>query len=526
MKRILLVVLTIVALSCDKDKDLPNIDYQFDVKTQNKNVEKGLEVGKTVKLSYLIDLKYKRNNHELVKYELVSDKKFEAVDNLGNNIELNKQYSFDFSKDSLLIRYKGKESGEHKIKLNFINHTNYSVTKEMSLKYDGFGAYFSRGEKEQTITGEDLLINYSLSIGENDPNGGNYVVTIVEDEANGYFSWNKNGTVLAKKGQSFEIIPSDSEQKLYYRTYNPTAHGKLFDKIVLEVKPKNGNLSQKETFVISQKFVNNVLKMQVNHIQNSNKIKLYLKSDIEGDNNEYYTSLLATKKTNVNINIPDHEGVEFKYSNFSDELSLVDGEFFYEIEGNQKKQEEGIFLKANKEYIATIKYNRKEKIYINTLTYKGKEIPKNSKLNNYVERAEVGMDYDAPQKSEYPTFSFILYSEIQWPQGGYTSTNLYISNSNHFSIPEPAKDKIKYVRIYAKSGVLSYGIKMEKIFSIEELQSSDLSNKYTDGHSIGGSYKIEILDKDQQVVGSTEKWWQYKSKDEVKITQDDINWYY
>lgn len=237
MKKILLLsILAIVAFSCDKDKDLPNLDYQFDVKTQNKNVEFGLEVNKTIDLDFEIKKEY-QDTTDVVTYELISNKVgFEAKDNQGNeNIELNKQYKI--KTPSLKISYKGTERGEHKVKVVFKNKRDVSVEKEISLFFDGFGFNAILKEKEMYI-GMKNIISYHLS--KKEKLNSNYYITIIEDEAQGKFIITENGEEKTyKKGDSFSVSEGDGE--IGYITEKPTVQGKESDKIVLQVKSDGGD---------------------------------------------------------------------------------------------------------------------------------------------------------------------------------------------------------------------------------------------------------------------------------------------
>lgn len=365
MKRILLLIMTIVALSCDKDKNLPEEEYSLEIQNENKSIDKGLEVGQVYELVYNLKKNY---NEEIkdVEYELFSDKTgFIAEDNQGNRVELNRKYLLEQS--PLKIRYKATEKGLHKVKVRFTNSKKFSVEKSTSLNFDGYGAYFTLNEKEETIVGDFLSIEYEV-FGYDNKKTSNLIVNVVEDEADGGFFWQKGGQPFAKKGDSFEIVPSENKQTLYYRTYNVTPERKI-SKIILKVKPKEGN-GQEQTITLYQRFINNNLELIAGQVQGANKISLTLKSDIPNDNNIYLSRIITSTKE-LEVKRGFYRAI-FNDEPRIEEKLINDIDLFFE---DQRKSNFGsFFLKANKEYTIEVRdLMRREEFKINILNYNAKD---------------------------------------------------------------------------------------------------------------------------------------------------------
>lgn len=366
MKKLLLLGVTLtIFIACDKDKNLPDEEYSLEIQNENKNIDKGLEVGQVYELVYNLKKNY---NEEIkdVEYELFSDKTgFIAEDNQGNRVELNKKYLL--KQNPLKIRYKATEKGLHNVKVRFTNSKKFSVEKNTSLNFDGYGAYFTLNEKEETIIGDYLPIEYEV-FGYDNKKTSNLIVNVVEDEADGGFFWQKGGQLFAKKGDSFEIVPSENKQTLYYRTYNVTPERKI-SKIILKVKPKEGN-GQEQTITLYQKFINNNLELIAGQVQGANKISLTLKSDIPNDNNIYLSRIITSTKE-LEVKRGFYRAI-FNDEPRIEEKLINDIDLFFE---DQRKSNFGsFFLKANKEYTIEVRdLMRREEFKINILNYNAKD---------------------------------------------------------------------------------------------------------------------------------------------------------
>lgn len=381
-------------IHCDKDKELTDIEnrnsYPFEVTTSNNDITTGKEVGETIELVYDINRKYDGNiSKDTIKYQLISDKLgFEATDNQGNRLELNKTYVLKSS--PLKINYKATEKGEHNVGVKFTNTKGYDKEIKNKLYFDGYGLNILLKEKENYLNAKNTF-EYSLK-GMNNRNV-NYIVTIVEDEGNGtfYVKGNNDQDYSFKKGDSFEITSTEGTKEFFYKTKNVTRAGKEGDKIVLEVKPKSGNQSQTETFTFLLKNVWNDYKAVVYFDKDSNPIIFP---------NVKYEITLNIEEENSLVDLDYNYLVKFDQRIESDTRgqTIQDLDFYYGdnlIQNNEIKLKKGkhtlYFVSKNKIFAEDIlSYNVYLKVY------------NDINLSNYVVT-----DFDISNYSvwKYPNFS-------------------------------------------------------------------------------------------------------------------------
>lgn len=136
MKKLLFLALVAGAtlVGCRKDSDQPALDFKFSVEAVNHNFsDKG--VNESVTIPFKLDAGYDFEKQP-IKYRIEADKQSQLSVG-GQNISAGEAYTL--SEPKLDLIYKGKEKGEHNIKVTFFNSDNRQITKEVKLNFKEFG---------------------------------------------------------------------------------------------------------------------------------------------------------------------------------------------------------------------------------------------------------------------------------------------------------------------------------------------------------------------------------------------------
>jgi lipoprotein len=136
MKKLLFLALVAGAtlVGCRKDSDQPALDFKFSVEAVNHNFsDKG--VNESVTIPFKLDADYDFEKQP-IRYRVEADKQ-SSLSVGGQNISAGEAYTL--SEPKLDLIYKGKEKGEHNIKVTFFNSDNRQITKEVKLNFKEFG---------------------------------------------------------------------------------------------------------------------------------------------------------------------------------------------------------------------------------------------------------------------------------------------------------------------------------------------------------------------------------------------------
>ena len=278
----------LVMMSCNKEE---SNSYEFNVSTQNRDVNNGLRVGQVHELVYDISEDYKPTEDNYIEYSFdTNTSNFTASDNQGNaEVEVWKKYRVKQS--PLKISYKPTGKGVHKVKVTFTNKKGFKVEKEINLNTEASGVFFSQMKKSYKV-GEYVPFEFEAFRFPNS-NSTSLIISVEEDTAGGNFYWQKGGEPMAAKGRSFEVIANAGKQIFYYKTDNETSQ-RNFDEIRLKIKPKQGEGEQ--NFSFSPKFSNNTLGVSVSTDGAHKKMSISLESSLSNDDNFYAVKIIATKK--------------------------------------------------------------------------------------------------------------------------------------------------------------------------------------------------------------------------------------
>lgn len=362
---LILVGLMVTLLSCNKDKETENLQWQFSVESANEELS-GIEIGKEISLKYILKKDY--NAGASIQYEIeANDSNFKLTNN-GEELELNKLYSIE--NDTLNLNYTSFSKGEKTLKILFKNSKGHKVEKELSFFVDGYGFYIIPSSSE-TIINDYLELKYYYE-GFDNKTENEFIIKIVEDEAGGHII-DKNGDSFSK-GQSFTINTNDSDEDkvLKYITKNIT-QGKDFDKIVLEVTPKSGS-SDKKKILIKQRFIQNRYEIFIDfptgYIYPNQKVDftINVKESFEVRRKDYVYKtkispyIIVEEDNNKNLFNPNNPNNDT--NNYS-----AGGITYFIFNGNKYKLDETIPLKKGKNTVSMIldkeNFIRKSRKYFN-----------------------------------------------------------------------------------------------------------------------------------------------------------------
>lgn len=160
MRKSILFFSLLVMMSCNKEE---SNSYEFNVSTQNRDVNNGLRVGQVHELVYDISEDYKPTEDNYIEYSFdTNTSNFTASDNQGNaEVEVWKKYKVKQS--PLKISYKPTGKGVHKVKVTFTNKKGFKVEKEINLNTEASGVLFSPLKNRYNV-GEYVPLNLKLLV--------------------------------------------------------------------------------------------------------------------------------------------------------------------------------------------------------------------------------------------------------------------------------------------------------------------------------------------------------------------------
>ena len=360
MRKSILFFSLLVMMSCNKEE---SNSYEFNVSTQNRDVNNGLRVGQVHELVYDISEDYKPTEDNYIEYSFdTNTSNFTASDNQGNaEVEVWKKYKVKQS--PLKISYKPTGKGVHKVKVTFTNKKGFKVEKEINLNTEASGVLFSPLKNRYNV-GEYVPFEFE-AYGFPKSNSTSLIISVEEDTAGGNFYWQKGGTPMASKGRSFEVIANAGKQIFYYKTDNATSQ-RNFDEIRLKIKPAQGEGEQ--NFSFSPKFLSSTLRVSVSTDGAHKKMSISLESSLSNDDNFYAVKIIATEKE-INLDeyrINSSEGKLYKEGNAED---ILKGDISFKYL-NQAVGNLGIvYLKPGENHVLEVNEILSGKIYIHCVVY-------------------------------------------------------------------------------------------------------------------------------------------------------------
>lgn len=161
MKKLLFLALVAGAtlVGCRKDSDQPELDFEFSVEAVNHNFsDKG--VNESVTIPFELNAHYDFEKKP-IKYRIEADKQSQLSVG-GQNISAGEAYTL--SEPKLDLIYKGKEKGEHNIRVTFFNSDNRQITKEVKLNFKEFGYTLEvLNGKLYAYQGENVDFNFKIT---------------------------------------------------------------------------------------------------------------------------------------------------------------------------------------------------------------------------------------------------------------------------------------------------------------------------------------------------------------------------
>ena len=315
-----------IIFSCKKDEELPELKFDFSVKSSIENIENGLGTNDIVPIELSINKEYKTGAKLF--FSIENNKTgFSLTGENGEPIKVNQKYPIN--SDVIKLKYKGLEAGNHKISFTFSNSKNVVVTKEVNLNFQSFGFDVSHNTHTNIYQGQN--VNYVLKIKPTEPiqNDEYYIMfetnPITPNHQESHFSING---VVPKYNQWIKISNLDNTPI----SFNSFLSG------TISLKMKIKNKTTERAYTIEQNFQ----KRSIN-IQNLNFEKTITKTKNEGlklvgtivtkptENNVYYTSsinlsnrgietktkekyTLGSGGSNFYLNIKTFEKGEYKYT--------------------------------------------------------------------------------------------------------------------------------------------------------------------------------------------------------------------
>lgn len=361
MRKSILFFSLLVMMSCNKEE---SNSYEFNVSTQNRDVNNGLRVGQVHELVYDISEDYKPTEDNYIEYSFdTNTSNFTASDNQGNDeVEVWKKYKVKQS--PLKISYKPTGKGVHKVKVTFTNKKGFKVEKEINLNTEASGVLFSPLKKSYNV-GEYVPFEFE-AFGFPKSNSTSLIISVEEDTAGGNFYWQKGGEPMASKGRSFEVIANAGKQIFYYKTDHATSQ-RNFDEIRLKIKPAQGEQEQNVSF--SPKFLSSTLRVSVSTDGAHKKMSISLESSLSNDDNFYAVKIIATEKE-INLNeyrINSSEGKLYNKEGNAEDILKGDISFKYL---NQAVGNLGVvYLRPGENHTLEVNEILSGKIYIHCVVY-------------------------------------------------------------------------------------------------------------------------------------------------------------
>lgn len=162
----------ITLVGCRKDSEQPNLNFKFSVETKEESFsDKG--VNEVVPLSFTIKSEYDFGKVPF-KYKIETNKQNDIYEG-DRRISVGEVHALGEPK--LNLSYKGKEKGEHTIKITFFNSDERSVyTKELKINYKEYGYTIEMNGKQSVAQGESTDLSLKVTPNVDTPEMEYYII--------------------------------------------------------------------------------------------------------------------------------------------------------------------------------------------------------------------------------------------------------------------------------------------------------------------------------------------------------------